>query len=144
MPENSTTRIAVYCIVFMTTSCIAQTTPQAATPPAPPATRHTGCVQRSAIDKDVIVLSTETVCAKLTGNFSADKLVGHEVDLKGELTPGTLSDPAVIHVESVSSVQKSCSEVCSLLPPGKRGLKKGQYPGKEGGTPGAAPTKPPQ
>jgi hypothetical protein len=143
MSGTSTARIIVCCIGAQTASCLfAQ--PAAPAQPPPAITRHTGCAQRSATDKDVIILSTEAVCAKLTGNFTADKIIGHEIDLKGALIPGTPTDPAVIRVESVSSIQKSCSDICSLSPPGRRGLKKGQYPGKEGGTPGVAPTQPPQ
>ena len=54
-------------------------------------TRWSLSVQRSAADKDTLILSGETVCAKLTGTFSADKLSGHEVDLKGVLTERTTS-----------------------------------------------------
>jgi hypothetical protein len=142
-----TRKIAV-CICLATVFYPGQSTSQtphpssSATPHA--ASRYAGCVQRSTTDKDTIILSGETFCAKLTGTFSAEKLVGHEVDLKGVLTDATASVPAMINVGSIGSIGKSCSEVCSLFPPGKRGLKKGDYPGKEGGTPGMAPTKPPQ
>ena len=119
---------------------------QAAAQPSPPApSNYTGCVQRSTSDKDVLILSGETVCAKLTGTFSADKLAGHEVDLKGVLSERTPANPAAIRVTSVTSVGKSCTNTCPLKPPGTRGLNKGgEKPGKEGGTPGAAPTTPHQ
>jgi hypothetical protein len=148
MAKAAFARSIVFCICATAMPCLGQSTPQAAAPvpstPSPAVSRYAGCVQRSTTDKDTIILSSETLCAKLTGAFSAEKLVGHEVDLKGVLTDRTASIPAVIHVGSISSVGKSCSDVCSLLPPGRRGLKKGDYPGKEGGTPGAAPTTPPQ
>jgi hypothetical protein len=121
---------------------LAQTPTQTpARPPTP--SNYSGCVQRSATDKDTLILSGETVCAKLTGTFSADKLAGHEVDLKGVLTERTTSTPAAIRVTSVTSIGKSCTNTCPLQPPGTRGLNKGgEKPGKEGGTPGAAPTQP--
>ena len=100
-------------------------------------------MQRSTADKSTLILSGESVCAKLNGNFSSDKLIGHEVDLKGVLTERTASTPASIQVDSVNSIGKSCSNTCSLRPPGTRGLG-GEKPGKEGGTPGAAPKTPPQ
>ena len=136
-------QLFVFGICTLTKPCLGQTS----SPPASASSsvaHYAGCVQRSTTDKDTIILSNETLCAKLTGTFVADKLVGHEVDLKGVLTDGTASTPAAIRVNSIGSIGKSCSDVCSLLPPGKRGLKKGELPGKEGGTPGAAPTKPPQ
>ena len=140
-------QLFLFCIgSIVVESCVGQTASPSTTPAKAPSsvTHYAGCVQRSTTDKDTITLSSETVCAKLTGTFVADKLVGHEVDLKGVLTDGTASTPAVIRVGSISSIGKNCSDVFSLLPPGKRGLKKGELPGKEGGTPGAAPTKPPQ
>jgi hypothetical protein len=117
---------------------------QAPTQPAQPApTGYSGCVKRSATDKDILILSGENVCAKLTGTLATDKLVSHEVDLKGVLTERTTSNPASIRIASVTSIGKSCSRTCSLQPPGTRGLNKGgEKPGKEGGTPGAAPTQP--
>jgi hypothetical protein len=148
MSKITTTRKIAFCICLIAMPCTSQspqTTPPTASSATPPAaSRYAGCVLRSGTDKDTVVLSGEAFCAKLTGTFSAEKLVGHEVDLKGVLTDGTASIPATIRVGSVTSVGKSCSDVCSLLPPGRRGLKKGDYPGKEGGTPGMAPTKPPQ
>jgi hypothetical protein len=148
MIKTAITRTIVFCICSTAMACLGQTASQTAPPvvaTAPPTNSHyTGCVQRSTTDKDTIVLSNETLCAKLNGTFSAEKLVGHEVDLKGVLTDRTASVPAVIQVGSVGSIGKSCSDVCSLFPPRGRPLKKGDYPGKEGGTPGAAPTKPQQ
>jgi hypothetical protein len=96
-----------------------------------------GCVQRSATDKDTLILSTDSVCATLGGKVSGTQIAGHQVDLKGVLTPRTPAAPASIQVGSVVSVGKECSDVCSLRPPGSRGLQKGgEMPGKEGGTPG--------
>jgi hypothetical protein len=101
-----------------------------------------GCVQLSPTDNTTLILSTETACAKLTGKVSATDLAGHQVDLKGVLTPRTRTLPASISVDTVISVGKACSDVCSLKPPGTRGLGKGgETPGKEGGTPGEIPGK---
>jgi hypothetical protein len=148
MDNTVTTRMIVLCIFSSAMSCLGQSGSQA--PPrvasaAPTSTsRYAGCVQRSTTDKDTIILSNETLCAKLTGTFSAEKLVGHEVGLKGVLTDRAISIPATIRVVSINSIGKSCADVCSLFPPHGRPLKKGDIPGKEGGTPGAAPTTPPQ
>jgi hypothetical protein len=117
----------------------------AADSPKPaPEQSFSGCVQRSAADKDTLILSTDSVCATLAGKVSATQLAGHQVDLKGVLTPRTPAIPASIQVGSVVSVGKECSDVCSLRPPGTRGLGKGgEMPGKEGGTPGEV-NRPPQ
>jgi hypothetical protein len=121
-----------------------QTPAAPSTPAAPPAQEFQGCVQASPTDKTVLVLNTEAACATLTGKFTATQLDGHQVDLKGVLTPHTRTVPASIHVDTVVSVGKACSNVCSLRPPGTRGLGKGgEIPGKQGGTPGEAPTQPP-
>jgi hypothetical protein len=117
----------------------------AAAPPTSPATeaKYAGCVQHLSTDKDTLVISGETFCAKLNGKFSAANLDGHEVELKGVLTERSPGVPASISVGFVITVGKSCSNTCSLLPP-TRGLGKGgEIPGKEGGTPGAAPVQPP-
>jgi hypothetical protein len=118
---------------------------QSAPPPAsPPPQRFKGCVQPSPTDKDTLILTADSTCAKLTGKFSVGKLSGHQIDLKGVLAPRTSTDPATIHVDSVVSVGKTCSDVCSLQPPRSRGLTRGgETPGKEGGTPGLAPTPAP-
>jgi len=113
-------------------------------PAAPPAQEFQGCVQPSPTDKTILILNTESACAKLTGKFSATQLDGHLVDLKGVLTPRTPALPASIRVDAVLKVGKPCSDVCSLRPPGTRGLGKGgEIPGKEGGTPGEVATPPP-
>lgn len=147
MNRTASTPLILFCVCSLGIPCSGQTAsetqPPAATKP-PVVTRYAGCVQRSATDNDTIVLSNEKLCAKLTGSFSAEKMAGHEVDLNGVLTDSTASTPAAIRVGSIRSIGKSCSDICSLFPPGKRGLKKGELPGKEGGTPGVAPTKPPQ
>jgi hypothetical protein len=126
------------CVIAL--PCLSQTAPHP-TPPHPAS--FAGCVQRSTADKTTLILSGETVCAKLTGTFSSEKLLGHEVDLKGVLTERTASTPASIQVDTVNSIGKSCSSTCSLRPPGTRSLG-GEKPGKEGGTPGMAPKTPPQ
>lgn len=115
----------------------------AAPPSAPPAeAKYAGCVQHLATDKDTLVLNAETVCAKLTGKFTAAALDGHEVELNGVLTERSPGVPASINVGSVVTVGKSCSSTCSLQPR-TRGLGKGgEIPGKEGGTPGEAPKQP--
>jgi hypothetical protein len=119
----------------------AQTTPAAAAAPAP--AKFSGCVQPLATDKDTLVMSGDTVCAKLTGKFAAADLMGHQVELNGVLTPRTHDTPASIEVGSVASVGKSCTDICSLKPPGTRGLGRGgQTPGKEGGTPGLTSSDP--
>ena len=130
---------------------MARQTPSAQTPPthaipaqtAAQVAAYSGCVVESTTEKDTLVLSAESVCAKLTGTLSEKKLAGHEIDLKGVLTPRAGTIPASIKVDSVVSVGKACSDVCSLRPPKSRGLGKGgEIPGKEGGTPGLAPTTP--
>jgi hypothetical protein len=114
-----------------------------AAPAAPPAQEFQGCVQQSPTDKTTLIINTESACATLTGKFTATQLDGHLVDLKGVLTPRTSALPASIRVDAVVSVGKACSDVCSLKPR-TRGLGKGgEIPGKEGGTPGAAPVQPP-
>jgi hypothetical protein len=139
--NQSVAKIIALAACSAVTHCLAQTVPQ----PAPSTPAHfAGCVQRSTTDKDIVVLSGDAVCAKLTGNFSTEKLIGHEVDLKGVLTERTAATPASIRVNSVGSIGKGCSNICSLQPPGTRGLRGPEKPGKEGGTPGMAPTTPPQ
>jgi hypothetical protein len=140
MDHTAATRIIILSLCTIALPCLSQTTPQ---PTTPPAANFAGCVQRSTADKNTFVLSGESVCAKLTGTFSSEKLLGHEVDLKGVLTERTPSSPASIDVHAINSIGKSCSNTCSLHPPGTRGLG-GEKPGKEGGTPGAAPKTPPQ
>jgi hypothetical protein len=106
---------------------------------APSQAKFAGCVQRLTTEKDTLVLSGDTVCAKLSGRFHAADLAGHEVELEGVLTERTAGNPARISVSRVTSVGESCSSTCALQPPGTRGLGKGgQTPGKEGGTPGVS------
>lgn len=108
--------------------------------PAPAVSKYNGCVMRLDSDKDTLVINTATTCAKLTGRFVASDIAGYEVNLTGVLTAGSGKIPASLSVGSVTSVGKSCSSTCSLLPPRTRGLGKGgELPGKEGGTPGVAP-----
>jgi hypothetical protein len=117
--------------------------PASSTPPAPskPA-NFSGCVQKAPGSATDLIISTPTACARLTGDaVSADKLSGHQVDLTGIFTPRTSSTPASIQVNSVNKVGDACSDVCSLRPPGTRGLhgpSNQAVPGSEGGTPGAA------
>ena len=124
-------------------------------PPAKPPTpvTYAGCVQKAPDSDTILVISTAKVCATLNKgqasdkDFSEEKLAGHEVELKGVLTPRTASVAASIEVNSVVSVGKSCTDVCALRPPATRGLHRpdpaaGDAPGADGGTPGLAP--PPQ
>jgi hypothetical protein len=103
-----------------------------------------GCVMASPTDKDTLLLNTDSVCANLAGKFATPNLAGHQIDLKGVLTPRAGKTPASIEVDSVDKIGKSCSQICSPLPPRARGLG-GERPGREGGRPGATPGQtPPQ
>jgi len=118
--------------------------PAAAKPPAP--ATYSGCVQKAPNSTTDLVISTPPACARLTGNVSADTLAGHQVELTGILTPRTPSAAASLRVNSVSSVGKACTDVCSLHPPGTRGLHGpvgNAVPGSEGGTPGLTTTPQP-
>jgi hypothetical protein len=132
------------CFAFAGGQALAQASDTApAKPPAPET--FSGCVQKAPGSSTDLVMSTPSACARLAGNVHVDELVGHQVDLKGVLTPRSGSAAASIQVDSVVSVGKSCSDVCSLRPPGSRGLhppKDGAVPGSEGGTPGAAAPPP--
>jgi hypothetical protein len=100
-----------------------------------------GCVMASPTEKDTLLLNADSVCATLSGKFATPNLAGHQIDLKGVLTPRDGTTPASIAIDSVDKVGKSCSEVCSPLPPRTRGLG-GERPGREGGRPGATTTPP--
>ncbi|MGD0796258.1 MAG: hypothetical protein ABR910_00920 [Acidobacteriaceae bacterium] len=99
---------------------------------------YSGCVMESATDKGTFILSADSVCARLTGKLATSDLSGHQIEIEGVLTPRVARTPASIEIDSVHKIGKSCSEVCSLLPPGTRGLG-GERPGKEGGRPGLTP-----
>ena len=114
----------------------AQAPPTHATAVTASEATYSGCVMESAAEKGTYVLSADAVCAKLTGKLATGELAGHEIDLKGVLTPRVARTAASIAVNSVDHVGKSCSDVCSLRPPGTRGLG-GERPGREGGRPGA-------
>ena len=124
--------------------------PEPAAPAKPPAPEtYSGCVQKAPGSTTDLIISAPTACARLTGklpdpNLPSQDLAGHEVELKGVLTPRTPSTAASIEVGSVVSVGKSCTDVCSLQPH-TRGLHPpSATPGGEGGTPGLAPTQPPK
>jgi hypothetical protein len=121
-------------------------TPETGLPPKPSApAKFSGCVQKAPGSSSTLVISSGTVCATLKGSLAADKLVGHQIELEGVLTPRTAAAGASIQVNSVASVGQSCSDVCSLQPPRSRGLHapvNGAVPGSEGGTPGVV--APPQ
>jgi hypothetical protein len=132
------------CLGFAGTHALAQAAETTSAPPPAPAT-YKGCVQKAPGSDGTLIISTANACAKLTGKVSADSLAGHEVELQGILTPRTPSAAASIQVDSVTSVGSACTNVCSLHPPGTRGLHRpqdGAVPGTEGGTPGAAPPPP--
>jgi hypothetical protein len=134
--QRRTASLLFICICGVATSALAQ---------SPPVQSFQGCVQPSPTDKTVLIVSTENACAKLTGKFKPSDITGHQVELKGVLTPyASATAPASIKVDSVVSVGKPCEDICSLQPPHTRGLGHGgETPGKEGGTPGAVPNPPP-
>jgi hypothetical protein len=125
----------------------AQSPTKPSAPPSPQ--KFQGCVlpsptEKTSMGEAILIFNTESACAKLTGKFAAAKISGHQIELNGVLTPAASAAPASIQVDSVVTVGKPCSDVCSLLPPHTRGLGKGgETPGKEGGTPGAVPSTPP-
>jgi len=146
-PIVLTAALLIACgLAFLPLHAAAQSGTQTAPAPAAkapaPAREFQGCVQPSPADKTVLVLSTDTVCARLTGSLATPQLTGRQIDLKGVLTPRTHNEPASIRIDSVVSVGKPCSGVCSLRPPGTRGLGGGEIPGKEGGTPGLTTPQP--
>jgi hypothetical protein len=111
------------------------------TPGGPGSAAYSGCVMASPTDKDTLILNSDLVCADLSGKFATPNLAGHQIDLSGVLTPRAGTTPASIAIDSVDKIGKSCSEVCSPLPPRSRGLG-GERPGREGGRPGATTTPP--
>jgi hypothetical protein len=126
---------------------------QSATQPAPPASAqsaaapsapatYSGCVMESPTEKGTFILNADSVCARLTGKLATSDLTGHQIDLKGVLTPRAGTTPASIAIDSVGHVGKACSDVCSPLPPRTRGLG-GERPGREGGRPGLTPDSQP-
>jgi hypothetical protein len=117
------------------------------TPPKPPAPQtFQGCVQKAPGSTASLIISSGSVCATLKGSLADEKLAGHEIELTGVLTPRTGAAAASIQVNSVGSVGKSCSDVCSPLPPRSRGLHPPDQaiPGTQGGTPGLTAPQPPQ
>lgn len=132
--------VAVVCAVGLYGCvCHAQTGATDEKPAQP--TTYSGCVTKAPGADGTLVLNTPTTCAALKGKVSADDLAGHEIELKGVLTPATKSVAASIAVSTVLKVGKSCSDVCSLQPPRTRGLHPPgntghEIPGSEGGTPG--------
>jgi len=124
-----------FAVVVLSAAIAAGAQQAAQTSPA----KFTGCVQ---VSSGTVVLSAPNVCAVLKGKISADQVTGHQIELKGILSPATKTTSATIQVDSVSSVGKSCSETCAVRPRG-RGLHPpagtaNEAPGSEGGTPGAA------
>ena len=144
--ENS--RGMVLGVVVAGVACLAGAAAYGQAPPSAPAkppapAPFSGCVQKAPGSGTTLVISSATVCATLTGKVSVDQLAGHQVDLTGVLTPRTASVGASIQVDSVASVGKSCTDVCSLLPPHSRGLQAPTaIPGSEGGTPGLSAPAP--
>jgi hypothetical protein len=144
IPAARIPRLFLGCTLLASGFAAAQT---AATPAPAKPIAYSGCVTQSPTDKSTLIFSAETVCARLTGKLAtgdaAAALAGHQIDLKGVLTPRTGTVSASIQVDSVTTVGKACSDTCALQPPHKRGLG-GEKPGKEGGTPGATTPPPPQ
>ncbi len=134
------------CACMAGTQAFAQGSDSVPPTPKPPApATFSGCVQKAPDSSTTLVISTPTACAKLSGQFSVDNLAGHQVELKGILTPRSTSAAATIQVDSVVNVGQTCTDVCSLRPPGTRGLHPPQgdaVPGSKAGTPGVA--APPQ
>ena len=137
--SNRTAAPCVLAIAALICAAPASAQTAATTKPPAPAT-WSGCVQKAPGSSTALILSAPTACATLSGKLSAAALAGHHIELKGILTPRTPSAPASIQVQSVVSIGKACTDVCSLNPPGTRGLQRPQQdaiPGSEGGTPGA-------
>ncbi len=140
--QQCTVAIAIAGCVWLATAqasaqASAQSSGNASAPPAP--ATYKGCVQKAPGTDGVLLISTPSACAKITGKALGDDAIGHEVQLDGILTPRTASVPASLHVDSVISVGNVCSKVCTLRP--RRGLPSPQdqqkaTPGTEGGTPG--------
>ena len=132
--------LAIACVASMAAVESQGQAPESAPPkPSAPA-KFSGCVQKAPGSSSTLVINSATVCATLKGSLADDKLVGHQIELTGVLTPRTAAAAASIQVNSVASVGQSCSDVCSLQPPRSRGLRapvSGAVPGSEGGTPGA-------
>jgi hypothetical protein len=133
-------RPSTYCKAFAVSIllCIAVAGRAQQPAQASPAT-YNGCVQKASDSSDTLILTARNMCAVLKGKLSAEQVAGHQIELKGLLSPATKSGPASIQVDSVSSVGQSCSETC-VLRPRSRGIHPptaDEVPGSEGGTPGA-------
>jgi hypothetical protein len=139
-PLHLSKLLTITTLLLASTLASAQSPAVSSAPPAPQ--KFQGCVLPSPNDKTVLILNTDKACATLSGNFVPADISGHTIDLTGVLTPRTPAKPASIQVDKVLTIGKPCTEVCSLRPPGTRGLGHSETPGKEGGTPGAVPTQP--
>lgn len=96
---------------------------------------YEGCVTALPQASDRLVLSSAGSCFLLSGSVNA-AMAGHQVQLNAVLIPQQGMQPVSLQVKSVMGVQASCSQTCSLQPPGTRGLGPKDKPGREGGTPG--------
>jgi hypothetical protein len=132
--------IAIMCAASLQGQAPASAPP--AKPPAP--ATFSGCVQKAPGSGNMLVINAANACAILKGSLADDKLAGHQIQLKGVLTPRTAATAASIQVSSVTSVGNSCSDVCSLQPPRSRGLHPPDQviPGSEAGTPGLSAPAP--
>lgn len=100
-----------------------------------------GCVTPSTQDKGKLVVRSKDSCSELGGKQAvAGRLSGHIATLEGTLTEATSADPETFTILSVKEIGQTCTETCTLEPPGSRGLKRKM--GKLGGTAGAKDTKP--
>ncbi len=95
-----------------------------------------GCVTRSTMVHDVLVLRSKDSCVQLAGEAAKDSLLGHVVTLNGTLSEATSKAPETLQVMSVNHVGEICSETCTLEPPGRRGLRKKEVPAGPASTPG--------
>ena len=98
--------------------------------------KHEGCVMASPDDAKVLLLAEEASCSVLTGKLAKPDLLGHVIVLGGIDTAATTTEPQSVKVQKIVSQGVACHRVCTLEPPGHRGLHKKEKPGSQGGTPG--------
>jgi hypothetical protein len=114
--------------------------------------KYSGCVQGQPGENSMLVLSGDGLCARLTGKFPAESITGHEIELRGTLTPRTPQVTAFIAVTSILTVGKTCANSCSLYPlpayvPGKGDANSGKQPDSPPAAPpppATPPARPPQ
>jgi len=104
-----------------------------------------GCVAKLPLpNQDRYVLASGGRCMLLSGTFAPAKVADHEVVLRGTLIGASGLEPLTLNVDSTVAIKDACSQTCVLEPPGARGVHNKEKPGSQGGTPGAAPSIPPQ